>query len=84
MVIYEVDWTSMSHSLLPTQVLECAMAAGHQLYLFLKKIFDDHQENIHMDNVHLIGFSYGSHLVGGTGRLLKTHDYEVRKITGKN
>ena len=47
----------------------------------LKKIVDEkHQKT---DDIHLIGFSLGAHVMGRTGRAMKDAEKEVGRITGK-
>ena len=47
----------------------------------LTKIVDEkHQKT---GDIHLIGFSLGSHVMGRTGRAMKDAKKEVGRITGK-
>ena len=47
----------------------------------LEKIVDKkHQKT---DDIHLIGFSLGAHLMGRTGKTMKDAKKEVGRITGK-
>ena len=47
----------------------------------LRKIVDERHQKI--DDIHLIGFSLGAHLMGTTGRMMKVVKKKVGRITGK-
>ena len=48
----------------------------------VKKIIE--KKEVKTENIHLIGFSLGSHIMGRTGRKLKDAGKEVGRITGEN
>ena len=63
-----------------TNHLNLFIAVQRVVDLLTKIVDKKHQKT---DDIHLIGFSLGSHVMGRTGRAMKDAKKEVSRITGK-
>ena len=63
-----------------TNHLNLFIAVQRVVDLLTKIVDKKHQKT---DDIHLIGFSLGSHVMGRTGRAMKDAKKEVGHITGK-
>ena len=63
-----------------TNPLNLFIAVQRVVDLLTKIVDEKHQK---AGDIHLIGFSLGSHVMGRTGRAMKDAKKEVGRITGK-
>lgn len=76
--LLQFDWSQASHLMYPQAVLSAPLL-GKWLGSFLNAL--SHRYNYTMDNVHLIGFSLSTHIMGATGNELKRAGNVARQIT---
>lgn len=76
--LLQYDWSCASHFMYPQAVMS-APILGQRLGSFLNTLHDKY--NYSMSNMHLVGFSLSTHIMGAAGRELKNAGNTARQIT---
>lgn len=76
--LLQFDWSQASHYMYPQAVLS-APFLGKRLGSFFNSM--NHRYNYTMDNLHMIGFSLSTHIIGAAGNELKRAGNIAKQIT---